>query len=174
MSKCLMNLLASIIKYKMWGEIFTCHFCATLQTGDPGWFSAVFSMFSAAVFSWGCSRRDICQKRFIESVLKVKETWWVDPGSEKHDPLETCILFFSCVWLCDCREEAIDYCQIFLLLNSSSIYVLSWGWCLNHESGNMGQKRSCQKPVINPPNRELPARKAGDVVCPEEEQCCAE
>ena len=108
----------------MHGEkIFTCHFCATLQTGDPGWFSAVFSMFSAAVFSWGCSRRDICQKRFIESVLKVKETWWVDPGSEKHDPLETCILFFSCVWLCDCRGEGIDYCQIFLLLNSSSIYM---------------------------------------------------
>ena len=58
----------------MHGEkIFTCHFCATLQTGDPGWFSAVFSMFSAAVFSWGCSHRDICQKRLIESVLKVKE-----------------------------------------------------------------------------------------------------
>ena len=161
----------------MHGEkIFTCHFCATLQTGDPGWFSAVFSMFSAAVFSWGCSHRDICQKRLIESVLKVKEINLMSgPREWKTRPSGDLYLIFLLrlvVWLQGGGNWLLP--NISFAEQQLHIYVLSWGWCLKHESGNMGRKRSCQKPVINPPNRELPARKAGDVVCPEEEQCWAE
>ena len=68
-----MNLL-EMREVKMRGD-FTCHFCAILQTGDPGWFSAVFSEFSAAAFSSGCFHRDIYHKRgaLIGSVCRLRK-----------------------------------------------------------------------------------------------------